>query len=343
MRLYLDNGYLNVGGILAQGVPFNFITGGRGIGKTYGALEYVKKHGKFIYLRRTQTQIDMVANPAFNPFKSLNADKGWNVGVKGISKNTFGFYDMLKDDNGDFFSTGDPCGYALALSTFSNLRGFDASDVDFLVFDEFIPERHEKAIRDEAEAFLNCVETINRNRELNGAEPLKVLALSNSNNLACAIFIYLGLVSKVVKMQEKGQECSIIPERGIGLYVVANSPISQAKKETALYKLTQGTAFQEMAISNEFADYDGSRIRSLNLKAVQPIVNVGELTICEVKGQDDFYATTRIIETSEQFGSDERSLKSFKLAYRWLYFAMINAQIWFENPTAKVLLEKYFE
>ena len=190
---------------------------------------------------------------------------------------------------------------------------------------------------------MNCVETINRNRELDGAEPLKVLALSNSNNLACAMFIYLGLVTKVVKMREKGQEYSLIPGRGIGLYVLAKSPISQAKRETALYKLTQGTAFQEMAISNEFVDYDGTRIRSLNLKAVQPIVNVGELTVCEVKGQDDFYATTRIIETSEQFGSDERSLKSFKFAYRWLYFAMINGLIWYENPTAKVLLEKYFE
>lgn len=344
MRVYLDSGYLNVRGILSQNTPFNFVTGGRGTGKTYGALQYAYESGrKFIYMRRSQTQVDMVSNPQFQPFKTLNDDFGWQVGVSGITKNCYGFYDMIESQDGGLVCAGEPIGYALALSTFSNLRGFDASDVELLIFDEFIPERHEKPIKDEAAAFLNCVETINRNRELKGCDPVKVLALSNSNNLACSLFIYLGLVSKVVKMQERGQEFSLMPDRGIGLYILNHSPISEAKRQTALYKLTCGTAFERMAISNDFTDYSNDDVRSCSLKEVKPLVNVGELTVCEFKGDSGkIYVTNRIIETAEKYASDTQGLKGFKLRYRWLYVLMIDKQVTFENPTCKVLLEKYF-
>ena len=39
MSIYLDNGYLNIEQILSYGLPFNFVVGGRGTGKTYGALK----------------------------------------------------------------------------------------------------------------------------------------------------------------------------------------------------------------------------------------------------------------------------------------------------------------
>ena len=41
MGLYLPNGYVDIRWILAQGLPFNFLVGGRGTGKTYGALKVV--------------------------------------------------------------------------------------------------------------------------------------------------------------------------------------------------------------------------------------------------------------------------------------------------------------
>jgi hypothetical protein len=40
-----------------------------------------------------------------------------------------------------------PIGYTCALSTLSNMRGFDASDIQLLICDEFIPEKHERLLK----------------------------------------------------------------------------------------------------------------------------------------------------------------------------------------------------
>ena len=193
MGLYLSSGYLDFEKIVNYKLPFNFIIGGRGSGKTYGALKYViDMHKKFLLLRRLQSQIDLVGKPEFSPFKAVAADMGIEIGVKSISKY-----------NSVFIRNEEVLGYSAALSTISNLRGFDASDVEMIIYDEFIPEPHEKPMRAEGTAFLNMYETVNRNRELKGCDPVQLIALANSNDLANAIFIELGIVDKVQKMAER--------------------------------------------------------------------------------------------------------------------------------------------
>ena len=157
MGLYLPNGYVDIRWILAQCLPFNFLVGGRGTGKTYGALKVVVEDNiKFMLPRRTQAQIDFVTKSEFSPIKPINRDLGVDITAAKKTKYNTGFY---ADDSGD------PIGYASALSTMSNLRGFDASDVQLWIFDEFIPERHERPIKNEGAAFLNAYETMNRNLE----------------------------------------------------------------------------------------------------------------------------------------------------------------------------------
>ena len=60
MKIYGENGYLDFPAIMAAvRVPFLFIIGGRGTGKTYGAEKWAIESGKkFIFLRRTQSQAD---------------------------------------------------------------------------------------------------------------------------------------------------------------------------------------------------------------------------------------------------------------------------------------------
>ena len=83
MRLFDENGYLDMGEIIGTGYPFIFIVGGRGIGKTYGALKYVYENDIFfMYMRRTQSQIDLVNKEQFNPFNAINADLGVYVRPK---------------------------------------------------------------------------------------------------------------------------------------------------------------------------------------------------------------------------------------------------------------------
>lgn len=197
--LYDENGYLNVKSVRDLGVPFNFVIGGRGTGKTYGFLSDVLDRGEqFILMRRTQTQVDLIKKPDFSPFNSICRDRGLHLGYGQITKYNSAVYKQQQDTDGEWINSGSPIGYTAALSTISSMRGFDASSVSVLVYDEFIPERHEKAIKNEASAFLNAYETINRNRELTGHKPLTAILLANSNDISNPLFIELGLVDKAV-------------------------------------------------------------------------------------------------------------------------------------------------
>ena len=53
MSIYLKNGYVDIERILNYRIPFNFIIGGRGTGKTYGALKYAYENDiRFMLMRR---------------------------------------------------------------------------------------------------------------------------------------------------------------------------------------------------------------------------------------------------------------------------------------------------
>ena len=75
MELYQESGYVNMGAIFDLGLPFNFVVGGRGTGKTYTALKgCVERKEVFFLRRRTQAQTDLVSKPEFSPCKKLNSD-----------------------------------------------------------------------------------------------------------------------------------------------------------------------------------------------------------------------------------------------------------------------------
>lgn len=343
MGLYDINGYLNIQWIRDKCLAFNFITGGRATGKTYGALSNVLDNkDKFMFMRRTQTQIDLAGRDDFSPFKKINEDRNIYIKSCPVSKYNNGFYKTVKDDNGIYNAAGEPIGYTCALSTISNMRGFDASDCKVLIYDEFIPEKHERPIRNEGTAFLNAYETMNRNRELLGDPPLQVLALSNSNSLANAIFMELGLVRIVENMKKHNQEVYIDKNRSLGIFLLDNSPIANKKADTVLYRLAEGTSFADMSLANDFVDDDFSNIKSMNLKEFTPLVNVGELAIYQHKSEYIYYVTGHKSGRPEEFGTSEQERSRFKRLYLWLWNSYLNGDVYFEEFIMKALFEKYF-
>ena len=334
MGLYLTSGYLDFEKIVNYKLPFNFIIGGRGSGKTYGALKYViDHHNKFLLLRRLQSQIDLVGKPEFSPFKAVAADMGIEIGVKSISKY-----------NSVFLRNEEVLGYSAALSTISNLRGFDASDVEMIIYDEFIPEPHEKPMRAEGTAFLNMYETVNRNRELKGCDPVQLIALANSNDLANAIFIELGIVDKVQKMAERRQEIMIDRDRGIGIFMLDFSPISNEKRKTALYRLMAAeNDFTEMALNNSFSGNTIERVESHNLKEYTPLLKVGELSIYKHKSRREYYVTTHASGSVREIGTGDLDLKRFRTYYNYLWESYLAGNMVFESYALQVLFEKYMD
>lgn len=337
MKIYYENGYVNIGGILEEGFPFNFIVGGRGTGKTYDALhDAIENNKKFMLMRRTQSQCDLVSKPEFSVFKPLNVDFGWNIESKKVSKYNSMFYTQEAEQIIVH-------GYSCALSTISNMRGFDASDIEELIYDEFIPEKHERLFSNEAEAVLNAYETMNRNRELKGKKPIQALFMANANDITNPLFEYLNLIRIADKMQKGGSERWTDEKRGIQLIMLHRSPISKKKSQTVLYNLTNGSEFSSMALANDF-NVERQHIKSRPLVEYIPACKIGELCIYKHKSERKLYATTHQAGT---FKKVYRTTDTDKMLYRSTfmhhYDLYIERCIDFEDVLSEKLFLKYWD
>ena len=333
MKIYTADGFCDIKGIIQQGYPFNFICGGRGTGKTYGTLKYAREdHKKFILMRRTQSQADLISKPEFSVFKPLNNDNGWNVIPERVSKYNSAF---VEDDI--------QIGFTCALSTISNMRGFDASDVELLIYDEFIPEKHERPIKNEADALWNAYETINRNRELKGIAPVQLLCLANANDITNPVFESLNLIRIADKMQKKSIERWTDDKRGIQLIMLQRSPISRKKGNTVLYNLTEGSGFSSMALDNSF-NLDRQHVRPRPLSEYIPVCMIGELCIYRHKSSSRLYCTTH---ESGIFNRKYSTSDTDSLYYRRVYChhweMYISNSIDFEDVLSEKLFLHYWE
>ena len=334
MKIYYpETGYVNIGGILCEGYPFNFICGGRGTGKTYDALRTARNQGiKFILLRRTQAQADLISKPEFSVFKPLNEDQGWSVIPERVSKY-----------NSAFVENDIQIGYTAALSTLSNMRGFDASDIRLIIYDEFIPEKHERPIKNEADALWNAYETINRNRELKGSAPVQLLCLANANDITNPVFESLGLIRIADRMQKKGTERWTDDKRGIQLIMLNRSPISRKKGQTVLYNLTEGSGFSRMSLDNSF-NVDRQHVRPRPLGEYVPVCMIGELCIYRHKSEARLYCTTHQAGVfSRKFTSSDTDIIYYRRIFYHHWEMYIQNQIDFEDVLSETLFLHYWE
>lgn len=337
--IYLPSGYLDMKGLADMARPFLFITAARGTGKTYGACEYVldeytETGGEFIFLRRTNTQADIIASAEFSPFAAL----GRAIAQKRVNKYTTGVYQA--DEEGK--AAGAPMGYICGLSTFANVRGFDASRVTTILYDEFVPEPHEKPFaKDEAAALWNAYETVNRNRELFGLPPVRLICMANSNRLDNDYFVSLGIVGAAWDMMRKGREVRTVPERGIAIVLPQHSPISERKAETALYKAVGDGRFKAMALSNDFG-FDASNVAPRRLNEYRPLLRVGELCVYEHKARMEIYVSRHASGRVPFYDSGGEGLDRFKHDNMWLWRMALSGRVWYEDAACKALFDRYF-
>lgn len=340
MRLFADNGYLNVPDIIGAGFTFNIILSGRGVGKTFGFLKYMREEaaaglGRFAYLRRLQTQIDICGKAEFNPFKRLDTLYHMNTTVKSISKYSSGFY---ADDM-------QLLGYGLALSTFGSLRGFDGSDITSILFEECIPKQGEHRLKQEASMLWDAYETINRNRELEGEAPVRLFCIGNSNNTAADLLVDMGLVQRVERMKEKGVELYQDRKRSLQLIVLGSTSKGEQKRDTALYRfLGEDSGYSAAALDNDPEEEWGRVNRSRPLREYRPIVTVGDITIYEHKSRYEYYVTAHRSGDPPRYGTGPMDLERFKIKYKAdLWAAMMKNKVVYERTNDEILLTKYIQ
>ena len=341
MKYYHDNGYINMEKIVRDKYPFTFVIHGRGTGKTYGTLRMVlDKKIPFIFMRRTQSQVDLISKDDFSPFKPLmDDDPSLVLTMQPLNKYVTGVYKATRSDAGKLVPEGDALGYICALSTISNLRGFSLENVRILIFDEFIPEKHERLIRAEGDALLNAYETINRNREIKGRRPLQLLCLSNANTISAPIFETLNVIDKIDRMIRTGRQEYFDEARGIAIYLLKDSPISNKKAETSLYKATRETDFQKMALSNEFSSDHFTYIRRQPIEEYRPLATYEDVCIYRHKSNPRLWYISRHKSGSvPAYTSDPFSTKKFRRDYMIMFDAIIQGNVSFEDYYTKLVL-----
>lgn len=290
MNYYTKEGYIRYSAVINPRYPFTVIYGGRGVGKTYGILQYcIENKIPFIYMRHSQSMVEQLGTDALNPTKAVFNDLGENCSVKKSGKYIYRFVYGEKLEN--------ECGIMVALSTFSNLRGFDASDYKVLVFDEFIPQEEVKRRKNDGLSFLNAIETISRNRELQGRPPILTFLLTNANTLNSDILIQLNLFDSVLQMQEEGSEIYFDKARGLQVFR-PKSKISEQKRKTSLYKFAGDGRFSSVNLDNEFQRPD-AEIRKVNTKGWKCIASIKDLAYIYKKGKRYYISTHKSGQPTE--------------------------------------------
>ncbi len=331
LEIYDKDGWLNMPAIIETGYPFIFIPGARGIGKTYGGLKYFVDHqDPIILLRRTQTEIDIQNDPKGDgtSFQPVLSDQGreWRV---------------TRNKNIGYVWEGEQLlGINIALSTFANIRGaFDFSYINHVFYDEFIAEAHVKKIKNEGMALANFYESINRNRELKGRDPLQLICAANALNIANDVFMYFDITTEVEQMIQNGEEVRAIGNKLIILPL--HSPISEKKAQTALYKAINNE-FTDMAVNNKFVLNDFSYIKKRPLSEYKCLFRIGDLFIFEHKSRQEFYCTFKKGETKEVYQANYSGLEKLQRS-RWKFAGyMLDGMISFESYRVFALFCKYF-
>lgn len=335
--LYTPEGWPNIKGILDKGYPFNIIVSGRGVGKSCTSIiEFSGDEWKdrVMYMRRRESITKMMTDMNTSQFAKVSVIKP-ELELD-VEPTTFG---------GLWKCRGEKHGYITPLSTFSKARGVNYDKVDVVIFDEICPERGERILPEEGYLFDNAYETINRNREfapIGSAEkpspPLQTLLLGNAEKLTAPILTYWNMSREFYEMQTKKISQRYFPDKGIAIFYLFDSPISEQKKETALYRRNKGTAMYNMAVNNLFT-YDTTYVARRDLSHYKHIAGVGTLNIYKSRNSSEWYITERKTDTVLW----NRELEAFRHRYTELYYHYLDGKIYFADVMCLAVFQDYMK
>lgn len=240
--------------------------GGRGLGKTFSVLEQRVRNAdadeteqsKFIWLRDSMEVVKKIAagNSLTQPIKAKKDDFP-DVSIEKSGGN----YCFIKDAKTDNYKV---LGYLAALSTFHNARGISYEDVCNITWDEFIPEEGTIIKKNQGIIFLNMYESVNRNREFEGKEPVQIIFLSNSEDVYSDVLEDLGLSGLIEDMIYKNKK--VYRDDDIWIEFLSSQKFHDKKANTFIYRINKNEKFKERALENKFTNNMALIKRKVNLK-----------------------------------------------------------------------------
>jgi hypothetical protein len=231
--------------LVAYNALLNFIISNRGAGKTYSGKQHVirrfqKKDELFLFLKRTETEIEATADSFWD---DVQTDKQVFKFVK--NKFYIGDRSVDKDEEGNDVEeiTWKLLGYAAALSTTSKLKGISPQNVKTIIWDEFIPYDG-RYLRDEGIRLLDVMETIGRMNE-----DVRLYAFGNKNEDGYYPVLHDLGVTKASDYEDN--KIYRFKNGEILVYSFTNKEYVKAKSKTKLGKVARGTSYFEKMIENK--------------------------------------------------------------------------------------------
>ena len=250
-----DKIYYDYQRVLSYNALMTYIIGERGVGKSYGAKEFVadrfiNKGKQFVYLRRYKTEL-----------KEAMMKKGHPIFFEQIVYNEDGTKNKkyenhkLTNKNDTMYIDDKLCGFAMPLSIANILKSSSYNNVDTIIFDEFIIDKGcYHYLQNEVEQLLDVIETVGRLRDI------RIIFLGNAISITNPYFTYFNLSlpynSDIVvsKKDNKGNPLIIVN-------YIKNLKYREVKKQSRFGQLIEGTEYGKYAIDNEFLRDSKSFIR----------------------------------------------------------------------------------
>ena len=237
---------------LSHNCMLNFVLSNRGGGKTFSMLNYITKKyqadgSQFIWIRRTQTELDLIKK---NMFKALEHEGFTEPGQFSVAK--------------DIITTGADneltAGGIYALSKAFQFKSIAWPEVKYIVFDEFIDERR-RYLKNEVNLLLSVIESVARMRNV------KVILLANSITKYNPYFDFFNLDHDPDKEFQKDKKRSIL------IHNWRSQEYTKAKKETVFAKMLEGTEYGAFMFENENILDNDDFIKKVKVKTKEPIMS----------------------------------------------------------------------
>lgn len=323
------------------------VYGGRSTGKTYSTLNFMReKNKRFVFIKRTIDDVKLLCNGQTygqkpneknkfridaSPFKPINRDFGTNIKAFQYYNGIGGFYRC--DENND--TVGEPIGYLFALSAVSKFKGFDLSECEYIIFDEFCPKPYERVNKKEGEQLLDLIKTIERDRNHRGLPPLKIILLANADNVACPVTQTFNITDTLAKMSMTGQEYFYDDERHLLLHkLIMSDEFIENEKKSDIYTIMKGSEWERMALENEFAFNDFSQVKKQNMHRYSCYARVlyhNEYHYIYINDRGEYYITK---SQSKHYTFDfdlSRDQDKYKFVQLARYDIMRRNNVWFET------------
>lgn len=247
--------YYNFDKVMSFDGVYNFIVGGRGIGKTYGAIKAaikrcIKHDEEFIYLRRYKDELATARQNFFTEMVHEFPDFEFRIAGN-------------KGDYRPIVHEGEPkpewkrLVHFVPLSTTQANKSVAYPKVTRIIFDEFIIEKGAvHYIRDETRVFNNFFSTVDRWKD-----KTKVQFLANSVSITNPYFVDF-------KIDPDAGEF-VVKEKGfVVVHFVDSTDFMNEVSKTRFGQFIEGTEYAEFAMSNKFADNDARLIQPKTSEAM---------------------------------------------------------------------------